>query len=236
MAAESCISEKIIKMKESFFHRVIKNTSTRFWVNNPTIKEAQLAIEAGTESCTTNPTYASKMLVRPEMAEISRKALVKVAKEEADDSLAAAAVQAILVQKIMAVFADVHKSSGGTKGWISLQGNPEKEGDSNRIIREAEAAMKLGPNYIAKIPVTKNGIRAIRSLAAEVVPVISTEVVSLSQATSACETYVDTIRRRKNPAPFIEHIISTVIISEYLPALYTTNNNGMYNPRGIYSG
>ena len=52
-------------MARSYFHRVKTETPTHFWVNNPTVKEAQLAIDAGAVSCTTNPTYASKMLVHP---------------------------------------------------------------------------------------------------------------------------------------------------------------------------
>ena len=194
-------------MKKSYFHRINNKTRTRFWVNNPTIKEAQLAIEAGAESCTTNPTYASKMLVHPEMAEISRKVLVKAVKEESDDSLAASSIQKMLVKKIIEVFAHVHKNSGGTKGWVSLQGDPQKEDDPDEIIREAETAMKLGSNYIAKIPVTKSGIYAIKALVAEGIPVIATEVMSLSQATTICETYIDAIRGKKKPTPFyVTHI------------------------------
>jgi len=52
-------------MAKLYFHRVQMETLTRFWVNNPTIKEAQLAIDAGAVSCITNPTYASKMLFHP---------------------------------------------------------------------------------------------------------------------------------------------------------------------------
>ena len=31
----------------TYFHRVSKQTPTRFWVNNPTLTEAKKAIEAG---------------------------------------------------------------------------------------------------------------------------------------------------------------------------------------------
>lgn len=48
-------------MARSYFQRVQTETPTRFWVNNPTVKEAQLAIDAGAVSCTTNPTYVHKM-------------------------------------------------------------------------------------------------------------------------------------------------------------------------------
>lgn len=202
-------------MARSYFHRVQTETPTRFWVNNPTVKEAQLAIDAGAVSCTTNPTYVSKMLVHPEMEEISRKMLVKAAIEEPDDSLAASSVQAMLVKKIIEVFADVYRGSGGTDGWVSLQGDPQKDDDPDEIIREAETAMKLGLNCIAKIPVTKSGIDAIKPLVEEGVPAIATEVMSISQAMTICEAYIDAIRGKKKPTPFyVTHI--TGIFDQHL--------------------
>ncbi len=53
--------------RETFFHRVSARTPTRFWINNPTDEEARLAIANGAIHCTTNPTYAGKMLCASQM-------------------------------------------------------------------------------------------------------------------------------------------------------------------------
>jgi transaldolase len=44
-------------MKETYFHRVAKLTSTKFWINNVTREEARWALEAGACGCTQNPSY-----------------------------------------------------------------------------------------------------------------------------------------------------------------------------------
>jgi transaldolase len=49
-------------MKDSYFERVSRLTQTKFWINNPTGEEADLAIKEGTVGCTCNPSYCGKML------------------------------------------------------------------------------------------------------------------------------------------------------------------------------
>lgn len=202
-------------MKNTYFHRVHKETPTRLWINNPTLEEASLAIEAGAEYCTTNPTYSIKMLENPEMERTAKTIVRDIISNEPDDSLACSAVQGLLAKKLMDVFNPVYTASSGTRGWVSIQGDPEKEDDSTEILREAEKNLHLGKNYIAKIPVTKSGLEAIAQLSAEGIPVIATEVMSLSQAVNACETYVKAIGGLKKPAPcYVTHI--TGIFDQHL--------------------
>ena len=194
-------------MKQGYFHRVQDLTPTRFWVNNPTVSESALAIDAGAEYCTTNPAYASKMLIHPEMAEEGKAVLEQAVLKYTDDSLAASYVQREMVKKIMTPFMAVYQESGGTRGWVSIQGDPEKEEDPSEILKEAEEGLRLEKNFIAKVPVTASGLEAIKTLAAEKVPVIATEVMSLSQAVNVCELYTEAITGRPNPAPlFVTHI------------------------------
>ena len=49
-------------MDKKYFHRVHEQTPTRFWINNVTMEEALLAIDAGAVGCTQNPTYLWKMI------------------------------------------------------------------------------------------------------------------------------------------------------------------------------
>ena len=53
-------------MDTQYFHRVSKLSPTRFWINNPTRQQADLAIAAGAVGCTNNPSYSQKMLDHPE--------------------------------------------------------------------------------------------------------------------------------------------------------------------------
>ena len=45
---------------ETYFDVIREKYGNGFWVNNPTLEQADLAIAAGCISCTTNPTYAEK--------------------------------------------------------------------------------------------------------------------------------------------------------------------------------
>ena len=45
-----------------YFIRVSKQTPTKFWINNVTLNQADLALEAGAVGCTQNPAYTWKIL------------------------------------------------------------------------------------------------------------------------------------------------------------------------------
>ena len=56
-------------MSQGYFHRLNELSGSRFWVNNPTPAQAQLAVDAGAIACTTNPTYGWKQLRNSETAD-----------------------------------------------------------------------------------------------------------------------------------------------------------------------
>src|SRR5690554_273337 len=45
----------------TYLEKVQRDTSTKFWVNNPSIDECDVAIANGAFSCTTNPSYCAKL-------------------------------------------------------------------------------------------------------------------------------------------------------------------------------
>ena len=53
-------------MEKGYFKRVQEQTPTRFWINNVTRKQAQLAIDNGAVGCTQNPAYTWKMMENTE--------------------------------------------------------------------------------------------------------------------------------------------------------------------------
>ena len=48
-------------MSKTYFQRVTEQTSTMFWINNPTSEQADWALENGALGCTNNPSYTQKM-------------------------------------------------------------------------------------------------------------------------------------------------------------------------------
>jgi len=124
-------------MPEGYFHRLNAQSATRFWINNPTVSEAKKAIAAGAISCTTNPAYVSKLLQKDESRTSVQEAIEPVIQTIPDDQVAADLVQRKLVKLIMDLFLPLYVNNQGKAGFVSIQGNPFMDEDTDHIIKEA---------------------------------------------------------------------------------------------------
>ena len=194
-------------MKTGYFQEVSRKTATRLWINNPTASESALAIEAGAIACTTNPTFAARMLRMPESREAALRIVDGAIMATGDDSEAASLVQRRLIADMAMAFLPLFEASRGQEGFVSLQLDPHHEESADRIVAEALADFALFPNCIAKIPVIPSGLAAIDCLVRLNKPVIATEIMAVSQMLAVCETY----RRASaesghTPAFYVTHI------------------------------
>ena len=81
--------------------------------------------------------------------------------------------------------------------------------------RTALENRRLGPNYMAKIPVIRGGIEALESCVAENIPICATEIFSVAQAIHMCERYEAAAQRTGHRPPFyVTHISG--IFDQYL--------------------
>lgn len=200
-------------MTSNYFHRVQAQTPTRFWINNVTASEAHMAIEAGAVGCTQNPSYTWKMIESSEKNNVFE-ILDDIIKNEKNDNDVMLKLQRSLIGSIAQIFMPMYTESGGRKGYVSIQGDPFKE-DCGSIISYARFNREAGPNIMAKIPATKEGLEAIEVLAAEGVPINATEVMTVRQAIDVCEVYEKAVKGLKDPAPIYVSVI-TGIYDEYL--------------------
>jgi transaldolase len=209
-------------MKNDYFERVLAKTPTSFWINNVTRAEAQAAIKAGATGCTQNPSYPWKMLKSDTDSAHANELLDKILIKETDDDKAVEILQYELVREICQCFLPIYEASGGKQGWVSIQGNPFKE-DVKSMIEFARYHRTAAPNAIIKIPVTKDGLAAMRVLIAEGVPILGTEVMSIDQAISICELYKEVSRGMKNPpVMYLAHIAG--IFDEHLQVTVKKEN------------
>ncbi|MDO8686010.1 MAG: transaldolase family protein [Clostridiales bacterium] len=209
-------------IKESYFHRVQSQTPTRFWINNVTRKEAVMAIGAGAVGCTQNPSYTQKMINNPDKKDSTFEILDSIMNCETDDNEVLVKLQRKLIGNIAEVFLPMYIESNGKQGYVSIQGDPFKE-DLDSILRYARFNREAGINIMAKIPVTKEGLKAIGILAAEGIPINATEVMAVRQALDVCEVYEKAVKGMKNPQPiYFSHI--TGIYDEYLKKVVEKNN------------
>lgn len=197
-----------------YFKRVSRQTATRFWINNVTLEEALLAIEAGAVGCTQNPAYTWRILSNSADKPQAEQLLAKILKEEHDDEEALEKLQRALVKGVADIFLPMHKASNGQNGFVSIQASPLHE-DTETIIRCARENAELNPNIMAKIPVTEEGLAAIKILVPECIPINATECMTVRQVIDVCEVYKEAIKNISKPAPLYFSLI-TGIYDEYL--------------------
>jgi transaldolase len=206
-----------------YFHEVARKTPTRFWINNPTIPEAEMAIAAGAVGCTTNPGYTAKMLTNPAEAAAVDELIRQACSVCAADDDAAGMVQQGMVRRLSALFMPRYEASGGADGYVTIQSDPLRETESAFIIEQGRAARKIAPNVMVKIPVTTAGIEAVQTLAAENCPVMATEVMGISQALNICGAYKKAAAESGHtPAFYVTHI--TGILDDYFKDVVKKNN------------
>ena len=177
-------------MSTTYFDRLVADTPSRVWVNNPTSEEIGLAQAQGAVGCTTNPAYGGGLLKRvPDE-------VIPVVRETADELSGASiaeisdAVQKKLVARVVERFRALHESSGGQLGLVSIQGAPDADTDGEHIWKEAQEGHALGQNATPKIPATLPGLVAFERVVQSGWPVIVTEVFSLDQVGFFCDKYL----------------------------------------------
>jgi transaldolase len=210
-------------MARGYFERLLR-TSTRVWINNPTLADLERALEQGAVACTTNPGYSGTLLTR---APGEIEPLIKeVVRHEPDDGIAAEIIQRRLVSRILPRFRPEHERSGGRDGWVSLQGPPLDDVDPSAIEASARAARALGVNCIPKIPATAAGLQAFATLANEGHPALMTEVFSLAQVAATCEVYERSTRSLAQRPAFIMAPI-TGIFGDHLRAVAASDGDAV---------
>ncbi len=199
-----------------YFSRLVSESPSRAWVNNPTEEEIGLALAHGAVGSTTNPAYGGGLLRRAPGEVIPF--VDSCLDASADDRVVAGLVQQRLVGRIAARFRPLFDASGGTAGLVSIQGSPETDMDGGRIWEEARAGHAVAPNATPKIPATQPGFVAMEQVVGAGWPIIVTEVFSLDQVVAACEVYLRVTGRTGVRSPFFMSPI-TGILGDHLKKL-----------------
>lgn len=192
-------------MPNSYIQKVIQQTPTRLWINNPTGADLANALAAGAIAGTSNPAYCSK-LIQNEPQYIHPIIDSVIAKCD-DDETAADLIYQKATDRFMKAFLPLYEKSGGTQGFVTMQDDPAKDNDPDVIVKAALRHSKVGKNYMAKIPVTEIGMAAMVQLVGKDIPICATECFSISQAIAMCELYQSQAHKTgKWPPFFITHI------------------------------
>jgi transaldolase len=194
-------------MMKTYFQRVEELSPTMFWINNPTRRQADMALEHGALGCTHNPSYTQKMLDHPEEKEYALGLLDEAIRETENDVQAAIVFQQKMVKPIAEKFLPLFEKSKGEHGFVSIQGDPIHDEDGEVIYEESLFNWPTAPNICCKIPVTAPGIQAMQKLVPLGVPLNATEVFAVNQMTTICDTYERLSKESgKKPKFYMSHI------------------------------
>ena len=203
-------------MAKGYFERVQAETLTRFWINNVTREQAQLAIDNGAVGCTQNPAYTWKMIQSVEEKDYVDGIINAIIAEEKDDNMALVKLQRELIGGVAKVFYPMFEASQCKNGYVSIQGDPFDETEES-IVKYGRFNREAGKNIMCKVPVVPEGLKGIETLIKEYTPINATEIMALRQAMDVCDLYDKTTKNMVNPAPLYYSVI-TGIFDEQLKA------------------
>ena len=83
----------------------------------------------------------------------------------------------------------MYQQSHGRHGYVSIQGDPIDEDDTELIIRDSIENRLIGPNICCKIPTTAVGDASDGVLIPLGTPLNATEIFGVSQMVAICEAY-----------------------------------------------
>lgn len=209
-------------MNKGYFKRIQEQTPTKFWINNVTRSQAQLAIDEGACGCTQNPAYTWKMMTSEEEKPYVLETLKRIMAHEKDDNQALVCLQRELIGGVAKVFKQVFDATGGRYGYVSIQGDPFQE-DEKSILEFAKFHRAAGENIMCKIPAVPGGLAAIEKLIKMNVPINATECMAIQQVIDVCELYEKTTKNMVNPAPMYFSLI-TGIFDEHLQNVVARDN------------
>ena len=204
-----------------YFKRVSRQTATRFWINNVTLEEVPKAINAAAAGCTQNPAYTWRILNGSADKPLAEQFLDTILKEEPDNEEALVKLQRELITNVAKKFMPMYEASNRQNGYVSIQDSPIYK-DTETILRHARKNVASLPNLMAKVPVTEDGLKAIRILASEGVPINATECMAVRQVMDVCDVYMEAIKGISKPAPLYFSLI-TGIYDEYLQGYVRDN-------------
>ena len=203
-------------MAKGYFERVQSETLTRFWINNVTRAQAQLAIDNGAVGCTQNPAYTWKMIQSVDEKEYVDGIINAIIAEEKDDNMALVKLQRELIGGVAKVFYPMFEASSKKNGYVSIQGDPFDE-TYDSIVKYGLFNREAGENIMCKVPVVPEGLKGIEALIKQYTPINATEIMALRQAMDVCDLYDKTTKNMVNPAPLYYSVI-TGIFDEQLKA------------------
>jgi transaldolase len=166
---------------------------------------AELIRDWNVTGVTTNPTIFASALSKGESYD---EQVRELAARGASVDATVREVTTTDVRNACDLFRDIHESTGGVDGRVSIEVDPRLAQDADRTAAEAQDLWKTidRPNLLIKIPATQAGLPSITRTLAEGISVNVTLIFSLERYEAVMEAFVEGIEQAKANG----HDISTI--------------------------
>lgn len=193
-------------------HKMVSTTPTEFWNDSCAVGELKYALEHGAVGATSNPTIVFSVL-QQELADWKGRIHEVFA---ARPSATEAEITWQLIEEMAVRGAEllrpIFDQTGGKKGFLSIQTNPEYYRTTDALVSQALRFSKLAPNIQVKIPATTAGIPAIEEVTAQGVSINATVCFTVPQAVAVAEAVERGLKRREDAGLSTSSIVSVCTI------------------------
>ena len=200
---------------EAFFgplHKMTVTTPTELWNDSCSVPDLEYAIRHGAVGATSNPTIVLGVLKqdladwKPRLQE-----LFDIRSTATESEIAWQLIEEMAV-RAAALLQPTYEASGGTRGFLSIQTNPEYHKSTHALVAQALRFATLAPNIQVKIPATEAGIAAIEEVTALGVSVNATVCFTVPQAVAVAEAIEAGLKRREAEGLSTSSIVSVCTI------------------------
>jgi transaldolase len=193
-------------------HKMVSTTPTEFWNDSCAAADLKYAMEHGAVGATTNPTIVFGVVQQERDHWKARLTELFAAHRGFTD----AEITWRLIEEMAIRGADllrpIFERTGGKKGFLSLQTNPEYHQTTDSLVKQAQHFATLAPNIQVKVPATEAGIAAIEELTAEGISINATVCFTVPQAIAVGDAVERGLNRRQAAGQATANISSVCTI------------------------
>jgi transaldolase len=170
-------------------------------------KLARLITEDGLRGMTSNPTIFDKAIAGSQLYDDDIRRLSDQGRTASEIFEALAVAD---VQSACDVFMPMHRQSGGTDGFVSLEVSPALAHNTQGTIQEAERLWKAvgRPNAMIKIPGTRAGLPAITQSIAAGINVNVTLLFAVERYAEVIDAFLEGLERRLDRGLAVQSVAS----------------------------
>lgn len=163
--------------------------------------------EIGIRGVTSNPTIFQKAIAGGTAYDADIKALLAEGKDPAEVFQTVAVKD---IQDACDILRPIYDESGGEDGFVSIEVLPSLARDTEGTLENARVLWKAvdRPNLMIKVPGTKEGEPAIRTLLTEGINVNITLLFSLQNYEAVARAYIDALKARHENGLPVDHVAS----------------------------